>query len=55
MNGKGDKDTRTPNYEKRREAWDRIFGKKDEGKYCKEVQTEVKEVQTEKEEKDDTV
>lgn len=27
MSGKGSKDTRTPDYEKRREGWDRIFGK----------------------------
>lgn len=27
MAGKGSKDNRTPDYEKRAEAWDRIFGK----------------------------
>ena len=29
-NGKGDKDTRTPNFKLRRENYDRIFGKKDQ-------------------------
>lgn len=29
MAGKGSKDNRTPDYEKRAESWDRIFGKKD--------------------------
>lgn len=31
-NGKGDKDTRNPDYDKRRDAWDRIFGSKDKPK-----------------------
>lgn len=33
MSGKGDKDSRSPDHDKRREAWDRIFGKpKEEAK-----------------------
>lgn len=27
ITGKGDKDSRSPDFEKRTEAWDRIFGK----------------------------
>lgn len=29
MAGKGSHDTRLPNFQKRREAWDRIFGPKE--------------------------
>jgi len=30
--GKGDKDSRTPDLDKRREGWDRIFGTKEKPK-----------------------